>query len=293
MNIDYPELLDVIKDELAEGRTESHAFLLWFLKNYYRLDEIAAVDSVCDGPGDKGVDAIYVDDNLETIDIFQSKLVQNPRRTLGDTQIKEFAGTLEQFRDADNVARMAETTDNVELANLLKSENVTGKVADGYTVRGIFLTNIEADRNAKEYLVLHEGISLFDKIELESSYVPAGPTAPVGNPVSFDVFGYNCIECNVGDVRAIFAPLKASELIQLDGIASNELFAWNVRGSLGRTKVNKDISRTIENKKEHNQFILFHNGLTLLCSKLKYENDRVEISGYSVVNGCQSLTSRP
>jgi len=292
VNLDYPGLLETIKAELAPGRTESHSFLLWFLKNYFRLDEVDAVDAVCDGPDDKGIDAIYVDHNLETIEVFQSKLVQNPVKTLGDTQLKEFVGTLAQLRDPERVADIAATTANTELANLLKSENVATKVADGFVVRGVFLTNITGDKNAQSYLERSgDTLALFDKQQLESAYVPAGPTAAVGKPVSFDVFGYECIECNVGDARALFAPLKASELIQLDGIASNELFAWNVCGSLGRTKVNKDIAKSIENKDEHKEFLLFHNGLTLLCEKLSYQNDKVEIAGYSVVNGCQSLTS--
>ena len=70
---------------------------MWFLKNYYRLDEINAVDAVCDGMDDKGIDGIYVDHNLETVDVFQCKLVQNATKTLGDTQLKEFVGTLSQF----------------------------------------------------------------------------------------------------------------------------------------------------------------------------------------------------
>jgi len=292
VNLDYPGLLDTIKADLAPGRTESHAFLLWFLKNYYRLDDIDAADAVCDGPDDKGIDAIYVDENLETVDVFQSKLVQNSGKTLGDTQLKEFVGTLAQLNDPSRIEEIASTTSNTELANLLRAENVATKVADGFTIRGIFLTNIVGDANARSYLDRHcEGLSLFDKEGLKSAFVPAGPTAPVGKPVSFDVFGYGCIECNVGDARAVFAPLKASELIQLDGIASNALFAWNVRGSLGRTKVNKDIARSIENKDEHKEFLLFHNGLTLLCERMVYKDDKVEVSGYSVVNGCQSLTS--
>lgn len=291
VNINYPELLETIKAELVPGRTESHAFLLWFLKNYYRLDEIDAVDSVCDGPDDKGIDAIYVDYNLETVDVFQSKLVQNSRRTLGDTQLKEFVGTLAQLSDPSQIEEIVSSTSNTELANLLRVENVATKIADGFTVRGVFLTNILRDGNADSYLAGQNNLSLFDKRELEANFVPAGPTAPIGTPVSFDVFGYECIECPVGDARAVFAPLKASELIQLNGIANNELFAWNVRGSLGRTKVNKDIAKSIENQEEHKEFLLFHNGLTLLCETLSYENDKVEISGYSVVNGCQSLTS--
>lgn len=292
MNLDYPGLLETIKAELAPGRTESHAFLLWFLKNYYRLDDIDAADAVCDGHDDKGIDAIYVDHNLETIDVFQSKLVQNPSKTLGDTQLKEFVGTLSQLRNPSRIEEIILTTSNIELANLLKVENVATKIADGFVVRGVFLTNIAGDKNAREYISgCSSCLSLFDKNELKSAFVPAGPTAPVGRPVSFDVFGYECIECGVGDARAIFAPVKASELIQLEGIANNELFAWNVRGSLGRTKVNKDIAKSIGNKEEHKEFLLFHNGLTLLCEKLSYQDDKIEIAGYSVVNGCQSLTS--
>jgi hypothetical protein len=224
VNLDYPALLETIRADLAPGRTESHAFLLWFLKNYYRLDEIDAADAVCDGPDDKGIDGIYVDHNLETVDVFQCKLVQNPAKTLGDTQLKEFVGTLAQLGDRQRIEEIAATTSNIELANLLKSENVATKVADGFAVRGIFLTNILGDKNAREYVEVQNRLSLFDKKVLEASFVSAGPTAPVGKPVAFDVFGYECIQCNVGDARAIFAPLKASELINLDGIGVERTF---------------------------------------------------------------------
>ena len=75
------------------------------------------------------------------------------------------------------------------------------------------------------------------------------------------------------------------------GIENRELFAWNLRGSLGRTKVNRDIGKSIDNQSEHKNFLLFHNGLTVLCEELNHENDKSVIEKYSVVNGCQSLTS--
>jgi hypothetical protein len=95
----YPAILDTIKSCHIPRRTESHAFLVWFLQHYYRLDETEAQDTVCDGPDDKGIDGVYVDENLETVDLFQGRLVQNPNRTLGDTQLKEFVGTLTKFSD--------------------------------------------------------------------------------------------------------------------------------------------------------------------------------------------------
>lgn len=201
MELNYPGLLETINGELVPGRTESHALLLWFLKNYYRLDEVEATDAVCDGPDDKGIDGIYVDDHLETIDVFQCKLVQNSAKTLGDTQLKEFVGTLAQLSEPSKIEEIIESTSNAELANLLDSENVSKKIAEGYAVRGIFVTNISRDNNATIFLSGFDNLRLFDKPELEASYVHAGPTAPVGSPVSFDVFGFDCSEYKIGDAR--------------------------------------------------------------------------------------------
>jgi hypothetical protein len=90
---------------------------------------------------------------------------------------------------------------------------------------------------------------------------------------------------------ALFAPIKATDLMNLEGLASGELFAWNVRMSLGKTKVNKEIAKSIKAPTEHRNFLLYHNGLTILCREMEQEADQLRISGYTVVNGAQSLTS--
>jgi hypothetical protein len=290
-DLTYPSILELIRPFLVSGRTESHAFLVWFLQHYYRFDETEAQDAVCDGFDDKGIDGVYVDENLEAIDVFQCKLVQSADKTLGDTQLKEFAGTLSQFENAQKITEIAATTSNTELSNLLTTSNVADKVKNGYTVRGIFVINVNRDQNAIDYLPCREDIILFDKSDLEKSYIPVGPSAPIGAPAELDVFGFDCAKYQIEDVEVILAPLKGSELVGLDGIVSSELFAWNVRGSLGRTKVNKEIAKSIANSNEHKNFLLYHNGLTILCKELEKLNDKIRISGYSVVNGCQSLTS--
>ena len=257
LDLTYPGILASIKPGNVPGRTESHAMLVWFLQHYFRLDELQAQDAVCDGPDDKGIDGIYVNENLETVFVFQSKLVQNPRRTLGDTQLKEFVGSLGQVSDPRKISDIAETTANLELSHLLTTENVAQLVSDGFAVTGVFVTNIERDANAETYLAGREDVRLFDQRELAAGFIPVGPAEPVGTPVTFDVFGYDCAQYQIGDVKVVFAPLKGSELVGLDGVASNELFAWNVRGSTGTTKVNKDIGRSIDNRAEHKNFLLY------------------------------------
>src|SRR5690606_37470291 len=72
---------------------------------------------------------------------------------------------------------------------------------------------------------------------------------------------------------------------------SGELFAWNVRQTLGKTKVNKAIAESIKSQPEHKNFLLYHNGLNILAEEAEFEEGLLTINGYTVVNGCQSLTT--
>jgi hypothetical protein len=100
------------------------------------------------------------------------------------------------------------------------------------------------------------------------------------------------MEYSIGEeLQMVISPLAARELVTMSGIASGELFAWNVRQWLGKkTKVNRDVEQSIRDKSEHKYFPAFHNGLTILCKSLKVADGKsISISGYAVVNGCQSL----
>lgn len=292
LDFTYPAILGLFARHRVKGRTESRAFLAWFLENYYRLEDFDALDCVCDGPDDRGVDGIYLDENLETVHVFQSKLLQNNARTIGDSSLKEFVGTLAQFNDPSFVEDVAETTTNYELAALIRERELVEKVKQGYEVRGIFLTNAGSDPSATRYAEGQPNLSVYDRDELQRSYIPEGRTDPISRKIEFDVVGFDASEYTIGpDSRVVVAPLSAMDLVQMEGIENQSLFDWNVRQSLGKTNVNKEIANSIKDQSEHQNFLLYHNGLTVLCGSLDKSNDKIAISGYTVVNGCQSLTS--
>jgi len=288
----YPEILKLFGVHAMKERTESRAFLAWFLENYYRLDQMEVSDCICDGNYDKGVDGIYVNEQLGQIDIFQSLLAHGPK-TLGDVALKEFVGTISQFQDKAAVDNLLATAKNAALTSLLKNLDIANKVEEGFSVRGIFLTNAARDQNAKDFLSHNRTIILVDRDELQNAYVQLDKTPPIAKEISFSLAAVPYMEYQLNaDVNMVIAALPASDLLKMGGIASGELFAWNVRQWLGRkTKVNKDIEKSIKNAPDHQLFPAFHNGLTVLCNKLKVRNDKITISGYAVVNGCQSLTS--
>jgi AIPR protein len=293
---DFQALESYADQYSAKHRTNSAALLIWFLSTVYRLDEVEAQDAVCDRQHDEGIDALVVNDSRREIVLFQSKRREKLPATLGDTDLKAFVGSLAHFRSKKSVAQLQKTTKNDELSRLLKTTEVADKIESGYGLRPIFVTNVAAGPDAKRYLSQaqaagHE-IELWDLSRL----------GPVLKQLSRDWFieerarlkADSSRRFTVGPKRnpgLIYAALPANQLVTLPGIEDLRIFAQNVRLGLGNTRVNSEIVDSVINKKEHPNFIAFHNGLTIVAKELSVRGDTITIGGFSVCNGCQSLMS--
>ena len=288
--LSYPSIKTLLAGHVLRQRTESRQFLAWFLESYYRLEETELEDCICDGVDDKGIDGVYVNDQLAQIDVFQSRLMTK-RKVLGDTELREFHGSLNQMRSPKSVQLVGSSTKNAELSRLIREKEIEKKVAEGYKIQGVFLTNATRNRDAVGYLKTASDLALWDAPELKAAYVEVDKTGPITNPIVFKLskpFIRYAIEPGMD---MVIAPLPASELVKMEGISNGELFSWNVRQYLTKkTKVNRDIERSIQAKAEHKYFPAFHNGLTILCNSLSCTKTHLTASGYAVVNGCQSLT---
>ena len=289
-DFDYPKILDLFPEHLDPKRSESASFLIWYLENYYRLDMIEAVDSVVDQRGDKGIDGIYVNDDDSTITVLQSRVFQSAKKGVGDKPLREFAGTLGQFRDSQSLetlldsgkAKLAALTTRLDLANKLNT----------HEVRGDFLSNAELDSNGKSFMKGSAPISFVGRKRLVSSYISDERSIPPRAPATFDIQGLEIAEYSVdANTKSVIAPIKAVELAALDGISNQSLFAYNVRGPLGKTQVNKDITKSIRDSKTHKLFPLFHNGITVIAGRVEKTDDSITVEDYFVVNGCQSLNA--
>jgi hypothetical protein len=291
LTLDYPGILDLFPQHIDPKRSQSASFLIWYLENYYRLDAREAVDAVCDQRGDKGVDGIFLNENDETITIFQATISQKSDTTIGDKSLREFAGTMTQFKDAASVNTLIESAGNNQLATLLKRLDLAAKVGT-YKVRGEFLTNIECDANGENFLKINQAIQFIGKSRLENTYISDSRDIPIHPKATFNIVGFTPTEYTVdANTRALIAPIKATDLVKLSGISDQSLFAYNVRGPLGRTGVNKGIVQSIADAGRHRLFPLFHNGITIIAKKLESTKDEIAVFDYFVVNGCQSLSS--
>jgi len=291
INVDYPGLLKLFREHLHPQRSESASFLIWYLANYYRLDSLEAVDAVCDTRGDKGVDGIFVNDNDRTITIYQSRINQSSDTAVGDASLRAFAGTLSQFKNAETIQNLVTSAGKAQVAALIKRLDLANKIST-HELRGEFLSNVDADKNGQNFLISHPSITFIGKTALESTYISDERDVAIHAPVTFDIGGFHVTEYTVDTkTKAVIAPIKAMELITLQGIADQSIFAYNVRGPLGRTQVNKDIVASIKDKKRHKLFPLFHNGITIIANELEIDDGTLSARDYFVVNGCQSLTA--
>ena len=127
---------------------------------------------------------------------------------------------------------------------------------------------------------------------METTYISTSKEIPSGSSAKFNISGINVSKHFVDSkTQAIIAPIKASELVAMSGIEDQSVFAYNVRGPLGNTKVNKDIVRSIKDSSTHKKFTLFHNGITIVANKVESDDEVIAIETFFVVNGCQSLTA--
>jgi hypothetical protein len=72
--------------------------------------------------------------------------------------------------------------------------------------------------------------------------------------------------------------------------AGKKLFARNIRGFLGDTKINKDMRSTL--RREPESFWYLNNGVTIVCDSADYESsgghERLTVSNPQVINGQQT-----
>jgi len=270
----------------------SGRFIRWFLEKIYRLDEIDADDACVDAKHDKGVDAIYVDDVSETVHIIQAKTKTKDNAEFGDTELKEFFGTLQQFNSKQKIDEIYDETKNDKLKQTIVRTNLAEKVGSGYDVLGVFISNARANDDARAVLAKLTQIELYDADAIANDYVDLDVDGGIKGGYYFDISDSDVIEYDAGGAAARLFLAPALNLLKMDGIADGRLFEQNVRLALGNTKVNKGLRESIKEKGEHKNFPLYHNGINVLCRKIVSETEeKIEVEDYVVVNGAQSLTS--
>ena len=78
-------------------------------------------------------------------------------------------------------------------------------------------------------------------------------------------------------------------LVNEDGLIKANIFDANVRAYQGDTDVNNEIVTTLKDCPRN--FVLYNNGITIVCNKLIPDGKTLKIRNLQIVNGCQTCNS--
>ena len=79
-------------------------FVAWYVHNIHRRDMIGTVEDVTDGPDDKQIDAIVVDDDASAVFVIQGKFINEG--TVNAEPLREVLSSWVQLKD---IVRLQET----------------------------------------------------------------------------------------------------------------------------------------------------------------------------------------
>ena len=264
------------------------------------LDE--AVASVVDGGGDGGIDALYFSPATQILWVVQAKYIANGR---GEPELKDVNTFHTGLDFLLNGNFQAFSQNEVWQALIPKLEHIfdrTVQVRPVLVYSGINL--VSEDRR----IVFENLKSKFNSEDEEDDYVDfqvcnlttiydwlVGASSAPGIPqVELTILNPGCVE---KPYKTIFGVVPIQDLATLYSQYDKALVEANVRYYKGRTEVNEQILKSIQEEPEH--FFYLNNGLTAYCEKLKINNldrlnakrKRITAYGFSIVNGAQTLGS--
>ena len=288
-----------IKQEISQNYyldsfpNDGQRFVAWYLRNIHNLDPIETKACITDGPGDKQIDAIYIDNQTSTIYIIQGKFYGGI--TVDAEPLREVLSSWIQIRNLPQLQSSA--NDRLKI----KINEMATALDDDYEICFELITTAALTESAKNDLatfqqtlsesdVLNANLTLVDGEMLQARYDEAlNRNRPYIN-YEFPLEAEKYMEMTIGSTKAVIAAIPIRECIKIPGIKDGSLFRKNVRQSLGTgNKVNKAIARTL--RSNPGEFFFLHNGITAICSSITIENGIMYAKELNVVNGCQSLST--
>jgi hypothetical protein len=292
--------------ERPPATTASRALLRLVLRTYFPATDGPFVESLTDGPNDRGVDAVHFveDDDQAEIYIFQSKYREgqlSTDKTINDSECLKLAAFLEELFDRSS---SLENVGNFRLQQAI--ENVWALHDRGVICNyKVVLCSNDAGLSASATSILETLSRKHSQVTFEH-YGPRdllrdfGATQSRAEDGDIQVVGREIYERVDGDVRGAVASIDAKSFINLisdDGGVSvkRNVFDDNLRMFLGVSGGYNPAIISTATSLESYLFWYLNNGITITCRNYSYNKGHlspiVKLKHFQIVNGAQTSHS--
>jgi len=259
-----------------------------------------AAESVVDGGGDGGIDAVFYASTNATLYVVQSKFIANGRGEpdLGD--VTKFKTGLENLLQGKFEAFYQNAAWKKRLPQLEAQLRGMSQVRPVLVYSGI---NTVSEDRLRLFEDLKQRFSSDEDnyVEFQLCNLTTVHDWLIGADLGFGVPQVEFRLLKPGWLKTpyetVFGLLPLKDLADLYNQHGKKLVVANIRAYKGRTEVNDQILTTIRNEPE--RFFYLNNGLTAYCERLEvnnldranHESKRITAYGLSIVNGAQTLGS--
>lgn len=267
-------------------------------------DEQVIQMTAIDKSGDMEIDGYYVDDESETVFLFQSA---GGKTRVAEAKVAKF---WEAPNELLNAERMAESKN--QAARELSRE-LDAKLYEKYSITMVFAARgglVPAARAfARSRSTTDRQVTLLSG-KKKLSY-PCSFRLVDLNSVAEAFFSFRIsLDANLlhvvlkierdwsyivdhSGLKSMRATVPASEIVKVFNENRYKLFLLNPRGPLANVKVNKSIMKTLDEPEGRTIFHLLNNGMCATCKDFTVNGDdgSVSITDFQIVNGCQTTVA--
>lgn len=276
-------------EALPHSTAKGDMFVQKVLQIYYNLSEGDAIDATdCAGAGDRGVDAVYISEEDQSLLAYAIQGKYGAAGTSLDiySESQKFLNALKQAMNDVSVTPAID-----KIASVLKNSGFVRYViatVDPLTEQQKQdLSNVKkiANHDFGDQLVV-EAISLENLYNVYTSLEPAA-----GPSISVDL---TCHILPVQDNAYVGVVSLADMYFMLGNYARqgdgtiDSIYDHNIRKYLKRRtgSVNEGIYKTLE--KDPRRFIAYNNGITMICRSVQSIPTGLRLTLPYIVNGCQT-----
>ena len=283
--IDEKDFRKFLKREYPEDKPEKGFFKMWLDGQGY--DYGNSDEYIVDGPGDGGFDAFAWPPRGRSdlnIQVIQSKYY---RGKVLPSALKSFIRAVEIFRSGSTAD--FETWLKTVRASL--KSHYRSLWRDRKEINFVLVTSGAIDRISERQLRrLDVQIEKKEHIHALFRDQLRGKT-PRPDSIFFRIKQRpQKMGSNDGHNLYVF-PAKLIDFARAFEKHQNDLFAGNVRYAIkgaNSETIRAGIRRSLHERPK--DFSCFHNGITIVCKKLKYSSGKLEVVSPSIVNGAQTVT---
>lgn len=273
----------------------SKAFAHWYLGSFCDIDNQDIGESIIDGDGDNGVDAIiHIND---TIILYQFKFPDKISNLLKKIDEKTSLKLINGYKKLTSSRKPRKANENfLNFREIVKSENIFNYEFVFVSFSDGLSTNAD-DAIETEFQNLKEltGNTLKVRVEDKRKICDKIDRLQKKNIVNLNM-RYNSLVAsyNIDDsVKSWIGFTTASDILKASEDYMDIIFDENIRNYEGDNSVNQGIIDTATDEYESENFYFYHNGIVFICDecKLSTGNQTVNLSAAAIVNGCQTVVA--